>query len=142
MREASTNKFVTTDLLSDSRSDAKSLFWKILAISPCGSIFCLASGISLVRKLLGMNILGETIKKNYERYASAKSQLDRSGRTAPGGQPRAAVPTLLSLHVCRHYVCRLLINSMPLWGGHSCPPLLTLIRSGDMAWKLSLASRS
>ncbi len=40
MRESSPNKFSPTDPRRTSQSDAKSLFRNILAVSPCGSIFC------------------------------------------------------------------------------------------------------
>jgi hypothetical protein len=62
MREPSTSKFFTTDLVG-SKSETKSLFRNILAATPCGSRFYLGSRILHARKFLGMNILGET-KKN------------------------------------------------------------------------------
>src|ERR1035437_9854628 len=58
MRESSPNLFSTTDHLSDSWSPAKSLFWKILATSPCGSRFCGDSEGYLLGKFFRINILG------------------------------------------------------------------------------------
>ncbi len=69
MREGSTNKFSTTDPLSDgSGSEAKSLFRNILAVSHYGSGFCPGSAISNASKFLEMNILGKRIEKNIETY--------------------------------------------------------------------------
>ena len=68
MREGSINKFSNTDPLSGSRSEAKSLFRNILAVSHYGSGFCPGSAISNASKFLQMNILGKRIEKNIERY--------------------------------------------------------------------------
>jgi hypothetical protein len=101
MREHSANTFSMSDLFSGLSPEAKSLFRNILAVTPCDSGFCVGSGISRVRKLLEMNILGERIKKNYERYTSAKSQSDRTAATLRSAESRRR----LSPHFYR-YVCR------------------------------------
>ena len=65
MREASPNQFCTSDLVSGSQRAAKSLFWNILAASPCGSRFCGDSEGYPVGKFFWVNILGESAKKNW-----------------------------------------------------------------------------
>ena len=70
MREGSPNKLSIADPLSGSRTGAKSLFRNILAVSPCGSIFCLYPALSPTRKLLRMSILGKEDEKNLEIYTS------------------------------------------------------------------------
>ena len=64
MRGSQINKFSTTDLVSGPQSEAKSLFRKILPISPCGSRFCPGSAIPRAYKSLGMSILRKMEKKH------------------------------------------------------------------------------
>jgi hypothetical protein len=63
MRESQTNKFSPTEVVSGSQPEAKSLFRKILRISPCGSRFCPGSATPAPASPLGMSILGEWRKK-------------------------------------------------------------------------------
>ncbi len=64
MREGSPNQFSITDPVSGSRTAAKSLFWKILAASPCGSRFCGDSEGYPLGKFFRIRILGDWAKKN------------------------------------------------------------------------------
>jgi hypothetical protein len=66
MHAGSFNLFSRTDPLTSSECAAKSLFQKILAISPCGSRFCADTGLSQPCKSLRMNILWIMKKKNIE----------------------------------------------------------------------------
>ncbi len=78
MREASPNQFCTSDLVSGSQSAAKSLFWNILAASPCGSRFCGDSEGYPVGKFFWVNILGESAKKNLEASISSYCHSEQS----------------------------------------------------------------
>ena len=56
---------------------AKSLFRKILAISPCGSRFCAESRQPLNANSFKMNILGESSKKSVEARTKLSSYSGR-----------------------------------------------------------------
>lgn len=95
MREGSANQFETTQPRTDApflassereqacpppvegcgffRPRAKSLFRKILAISPCGSRFCEETSRPLRSNPLRMNILRESWKKTRRNLYAAKS---------------------------------------------------------------------
>jgi hypothetical protein len=88
MRDCFPNTFI-----SGPKSDAKSLFRNILAVSPCGSRFCPDPTLSRARKFLGMRILGEEDRKNIARDTHTNLTHPHKSRAAPGGQPGAAVPT-------------------------------------------------
>jgi len=125
MHEGSTNNFITGD-----KFEAKSLFENILAVSPCGSGFCPDPPRSRARKFLGIRILGKVTKKNIETYVPPRISIrSHQSRAAPGGQPRAAIPTS-SIDTC------LSIHGMMTGGGtvpnsdfHTEPNLSLALRS-------------
>jgi hypothetical protein len=84
MRESSPNSFSTADPRTASQSECKSLFQNILAVSPCGSIFCAGSSIPLPHKFLRMNILGNRRKKNIARGLAYPGEKPGDRRRNPG----------------------------------------------------------
>ncbi len=65
MRENSPNEYTNT-VPDGSPTATKSLFWKILPISPCGSGFCNRSMLSPPHKSLRMMILETAAQKKIE----------------------------------------------------------------------------
>ena len=65
MREGSPKKFYHGPTGGGFRSEAKSLFGKILDLSPCDSIFCPIAGIPGRAKFIETKILAEGYQKKY-----------------------------------------------------------------------------
>src|SRR6266536_1051228 len=65
MREDSPNQLSTPGSLNGRRTQAKSLFWNILAVSPCSSRFCKDLDRSIPNKSLRMNILEKAREKKW-----------------------------------------------------------------------------
>ena len=58
----------TVPPLNELSSGAKSLFWNILPVSPCGSRFCVEWTATRTPKCFEMIILGKVKKKKLRRY--------------------------------------------------------------------------
>ncbi len=69
--ENSSKKSAETDVKNCPQFEPKSIFHKILPVSPYGSRFCRASSLSASCKLFRMNILKETPKKIASDRSSA-----------------------------------------------------------------------
>jgi hypothetical protein len=78
MREGSLNRFSTTDPERGTESKRKSLFWNILAVSPCGSRFYADRALSVTHKFLGMNILAKPEKKIVRDISGRTPNLPRN----------------------------------------------------------------
>jgi hypothetical protein len=117
MRAGSPNQFSTTDPLSSSQPEHKSLFRNILAVSPYTSIFYPYPARPAPSNFLRMNILGIRRGKNIE---SISTQDFRPGLiyAAPSGAELGAASTT---------------GTFQDFGGNEkqVPPLRRRIRSGS-----------
>jgi len=73
MREGSPNQFSAAGFLNGLRSEAKSLFRNILAVSPCGSRFCRDPLRSRLHKSFIINILRGLTGKMWSDRSQPKS---------------------------------------------------------------------
>jgi hypothetical protein len=73
MRDGSPNHLFPAGSLAGFRPSAKSLFWNILAVSPCGSRFCQDRFRSKLPNPFGINILGSLTEKMWFDQPHAKS---------------------------------------------------------------------
>jgi hypothetical protein len=84
MHAGSPNRRSTTDPLTSSECAAKSLFRKILAVSPCGSRFCTDRAPSPSSNCLKMNTLATSTKK-HRGESEAKSLSQKILTVSPCG---------------------------------------------------------
>ncbi len=86
MRESSPNQFVKKPPVSSLKTEAKSLFREILAISPYGSRFCPDRLISTNANSNEMRILGRYSKKMWGECIPGSPERDEDRRlsSAPG----------------------------------------------------------
>lgn len=100
LREGLTHPVLHHDSSSGSQPAANSLFQNILAVSPCGSGFCVDSSRSPLRKFLRMRILEKATKKMLMRHIASRQGSPRNATLGAGlGASPASHPPSTGLRV-------------------------------------------